>query len=179
MGNHPWVRIPPLPPHTKTPKGVFWYVAEGVCGRAHSGSTDSSGTNLDSRRAGPERAARRVRPKDGPNISHPFRQIPKPRKGFFGMWRKGVRTNPLGFDALQVFARGCGGCTALVPPTEKRCCAGFGRGDKPAGRIHRTARADCIKVSTKAGRPMRLYQSGWLKSKSGFARGCEKAGPTP
>src|SRR5690606_9522746 len=86
--------IPPLPPHTKTPKGVFWYVAEGVCGRAHSGSTDSSGTNLDSRRAGPERAARRVRPKDGPNISQPVRQIPKPRKGFFGMWRKGCVDEP-------------------------------------------------------------------------------------
>src|SRR5690606_9522744 len=94
MGNHPWVRIPPLPPDTKTPKGVFWYVAEGVCGRAHLGSTDSSGTNLDSRRAGPERAARRVRPKDGPNISHPFRHIPKPRKGFFGMWRKGCVDEP-------------------------------------------------------------------------------------
>src|SRR5690606_28920398 len=93
----------PLRQSQKGPrKGLFLWLAERACGRTHSGSTDSTGSNLDSRMAGPERAARRVRLRDEPNTSHPLRQSQKgPGKGLF-LWlaeRVCGRTHPGSTDS--------------------------------------------------------------------------------
>src|ERR1700733_14597296 len=63
----PRVRIPPSPPENKTPpRGAFCFLAERAVWTNPLGSTNSSGTNSDSRRLAPKRSAG-VNPMDGGN----------------------------------------------------------------------------------------------------------------